>query len=66
MFPRLFHFTHRLLLLAAIVLPLTTSCGCAFWDWNKADWNLERYRDPRASDIDRRLEKNTPIVQNPF
>lgn len=63
---RHFHFTRRLFSLAAILLPLATGGGCMLWNWNKADWNLERYRDSRATDIDHRLEKATPIVQNPF
>jgi hypothetical protein len=65
-FPRLFHFTRRVIWLAAILLPLAASGGCMLWNWNKADWNLERYRDSRATDIDHRLEKATPIIQNPF
>lgn len=52
--------------LAAILLPLAASGGCMLWNWNKADWNLETYRDSRATDIDHRLEKATPIIQNPF
>jgi hypothetical protein len=58
------HFTHRVAYLAALLLPLTS--GCALWNWNKADWNLENYRDPRAVDIDHRLEKPTALVKNPF
>jgi hypothetical protein len=27
---------------------------------------MERYRDQRAVDIDTRLNKNEPIVKNPF
>jgi len=52
--------------LAVILLPLAAGGGCAFWNSHKPDLNLEKYRDPRAADIDRRLEKATPIVQNPF
>lgn len=29
-------------------------------------WNLERYRDQRALDIETRLTEDKPIVENPF
>jgi hypothetical protein len=38
--------------------------GCAFFDRDR--WNLDRYRDERAVDIDHRLDTAEPIVQNPF
>jgi hypothetical protein len=38
--------------------------GCAMFD--RENWELNRYRDERAIDIDQRLEANTPIVENPF
>jgi hypothetical protein len=49
-----------------MLLPLVSAGGCALWNWNKAAWNLENYRDPRAADIDHRLDKAEPIVKNPF
>ena len=58
------HFTCRLIAVAAIASPLLTAAGCAMF--HKDFWNMDRYRDERAVDIDRRLEKNTPIVKNPF
>jgi hypothetical protein len=38
--------------------------GCALW--NRDRWNLDRYRDERAVDIEQRLERSEPIVKNPF
>jgi hypothetical protein len=38
--------------------------GCA--PWNRDRWNLDRYRDERAVDIDHRLGQSEPIVKNPF
>jgi hypothetical protein len=63
-FKPLFHLTRRLACLAVLLLPLAS--GCALWNWNKADWTLENYRDPRAVDIDHRLDKPGTAVQNPF
>ena len=34
--------------------------------FHKDFWSVERYRDERAVDIDNRLNKNEPIVKNPF
>jgi hypothetical protein len=50
--------------MAAIAIPLLSTAGCALF--HKDMWNPDRYRDERAVDIDRRLERNTPIVKNPF
>jgi hypothetical protein len=49
-----------------LLLPLASAGGCALWNWNKATWNLDTYRDERAVDIDHRLEKAAPTVKNPF
>jgi hypothetical protein len=58
------HSNRRNLLLAAILaLPFLAS-GCTLW--NEDTWDLNQYRDERAVDIDQRLERNTPIVKNPF
>jgi hypothetical protein len=51
----------RILCLAALLTPLA---GCALW--KKETWDLNRFRDERARDIDSRLSDNKPIVQNPF
>ncbi|MEX2171228.1 MAG: hypothetical protein WD851_18045 [Pirellulales bacterium] len=37
------------------------SLGCA-----SEPWNLDRYRDERAVDIEDRLTREEPIVKNPF
>jgi hypothetical protein len=64
MIRRSFHFTHRFYCLAAVLLPLVSAGGCALW--NKDVLNPNHYRDPRAVDIDNRLQKEVPIVKNPF
>ena len=51
----------RVYCLAVVLGPLS---GCAMWDFD--EWNLDRYRDERARDIDERLSEDRPIVQNPF
>lgn len=51
----------RIILLA---LTLLTLPGCAAWD--SQQWDLTRYRDPRAADIDRRLAERPPVTGNPF
>lgn len=58
------HSNRRTLLVAVILsLPLLGG-GCALWD--KDRWNLDRFRDERAVDIEQRLERDEPIVKNPF
>jgi hypothetical protein len=64
MLQRQFHFTRRLCTLAVLLLPFISAGGCALW--NKDMLNPEHYRDPRAVDIDHRLEKAEPFVKNPF
>jgi hypothetical protein len=49
---------------AAVLLPLVSIGGCALF--RKETWDIERYRDERAADIDHRLNQNEPIVKNPF
>jgi hypothetical protein len=51
----------RLILVAWVAAPLA---GCAMFDTDR--WQLDRYRDERAVDIDRRLSEDVPIGQNPF
>jgi hypothetical protein len=62
----LFHFSCRLAALAVIGLPLLSSGGCRVWNFQKDYWSMDHYRDERAVDIDTRLNKNVPIVKNPF
>jgi hypothetical protein len=62
---RLHHHSNLRTLWAAVILWLPLCAGgCALWD--KDRWNLNHYRDERAVDIDRRLERHEPIVKNPF
>ncbi|HVT29071.1 MAG TPA: hypothetical protein VHE81_13740 [Lacipirellulaceae bacterium] len=58
------HFSCRALVLAVLLLPLTSVGGCALL--HKETWNLDDYRDERAVDIDHRLEHTEPNVTNPF
>jgi hypothetical protein len=62
-FDRMRHFSRRLALLAAILLPLLSG-GCNMF--NRDDWDINRLRDDRAVDIDQRLDGGKPIVENPF
>jgi hypothetical protein len=64
LFRRLIHFSCRYLALAAIVLSIACIGGCALL--RKETWNPDHYRDERAVDIDRRLDKAPPIGKNPF
>jgi hypothetical protein len=50
--------------LAAVALSLAAAGGCALI--HKETWNLDRYRDERAVDVDHRLNKAVPIGKNPF
>jgi hypothetical protein len=61
---RSIHFSCRYLALAATVLAVACAGGCALF--RKETWNLDHYRDERAVDIDRRLDKAPPIGKNPF
>ena len=63
---RWFHFSCRLVALAVVAAPLILLGGCRMWNFQKDFWNMDRYRDERAVDIDTRLNKNVPIVKNPF
>lgn len=38
--------------------------GCQMW--NAEQWNLDRYRDTRAVDIEEGLSREKPIVESPF
>jgi hypothetical protein len=61
---RSFHFSCRLIALAAVVAPFLSLGGCAMF--HQGFWSMDRYRDERAVDIDSRLNKNETIVKNPF
>jgi hypothetical protein len=58
------HSSRRTGGLAAVILAIATVGGCAAF--NADHWNLDRYRDERAVDIESRLDREKPIVQNPF
>jgi hypothetical protein len=58
------HSNCRNVSLAAIVSLSIIAGGCAMWDQNR--WNLNRYRDERAVEIEQRLERTEPVVKNPF
>jgi uncharacterized iron-regulated membrane protein len=65
-FMRISFLVNRLFCLAML---LGTLSGCAMWDAVKPDpaqWNPKNFRDDRARDIDSRLSKDRPIVNNPF
>jgi hypothetical protein len=63
-FRRSFYFSRRLCCVAAALVLLVAS-GCAMlFERNK--WDLNRLRDDRAVDIDKRLETTQPDVPNPF
>jgi hypothetical protein len=38
--------------------------GCAIWDSD--GWKLDSYRDAKAVEIEKRLERTEPVVKNPF
>jgi hypothetical protein len=58
------HSTCHNAALAAILALAASAAGCALW--HKETWNLDRFRDERAVDIEHRLERNEPIVKSPF
>ncbi|TWT32395.1 hypothetical protein KOR34_41580 [Posidoniimonas corsicana] len=52
-----------------LILLLPALAGCSSWvpAWNAEKWDVTRLRDPRASDIDRRLSERPPTsVRTPF
>ena len=62
----MFHFSCRLVALAVVAVPLISLGGCRMLNFQKDFWSMDHYRDERAVDIDNRLNKNVPIVKNPF
>jgi hypothetical protein len=59
-----FHSNWRIACMAAIVSLLIFVAGCAMWDRDR--WKLDSYRDAKAVDIEKRLERTEPVVKNPF
>jgi hypothetical protein len=59
-----FHSNCRLAWMAAAVIVLAAIAGCA--NWNPERFSINRLRDERAVDVDRRLDNAKPIVANPF
>jgi len=57
------HSNRRTVAVAAI-LSLVLTSGCAMWDRDR--WDLSRYRDERAVDIDQRLSSDEAVVKSPF
>jgi hypothetical protein len=50
--------------MAAAAVVLASAVGCA--KWNPERFSIDRLRDDRAVDVDRRLDNAKPIVANPF
>jgi hypothetical protein len=49
---------------------IATASGCSLWHRTKEslkeNLNPDKYRDERATDIDRRLSAPDPIINSPF
>ena len=58
------HSIYRKACMAAALALLAISPGCARWTLD--DISINKLRDDRAVDIDKRLEGTKPIVVNPF
>jgi hypothetical protein len=43
---------------------LSFACGCSLWSADR--WQLDRFRDERAVDVEQKLSRTKPIVENPF
>jgi hypothetical protein len=70
-FSRLFHSTYlRRCVAACLLAAIAALPGCSLWHRTKEslkeNLNLDKYRDERASDIDRRLSAPDSSVNNPF
>jgi hypothetical protein len=63
---RLSYFSRHLVVVAVIATPAALLGGCGVMKYQKDFWNVDRYRDERAVDIDHRLEKSDTGVKNPF
>ncbi len=54
----------RQALVSGFIAAAIACSGCGLW---KPDvWNVDRYRDDKALDIEKRLNRDKPIVANPF
>ena len=58
------HRVSRCVAAAGIALLVVLTAGCALW--NPDVWNLDRYRDERTVDIERRLSREKPLIENSF
>jgi hypothetical protein len=58
------HSNRRFLTVAGILSLVILAGGCAMWDRDR--WDLSRYRDERALDIDQRLSSEEAVVKSPF
>jgi hypothetical protein len=70
-FARRFHSTCvRSALAACLAAPTIAVPGCSLWHRTKEkleeNLDMDKYRDNRAVDIDRRLSSPDPIVNSPF
>jgi hypothetical protein len=65
-FRRPLHSNRCLAILAVATTLLGSSAGCATWHKNKEYLHPNHYRDERAVDIDKRLDRSEPFVKNPF
>ena len=55
---------------ACLLAAIATASGCSVWHRTKEslkeNLNPDKYRDERATDIDRRLSAPDPIINSPF
>ena len=65
LFLRWFHFSRRVRLSGSHLILLRRGRRLRVC-WDSDRWNIDRYRDERAVDIEQRLERTEPIVKNPF
>jgi len=65
-FLQFIHSNRRAALLASGAIVLFSASGCTNWSNGKKFLNPNTYRDERAVDIEKRLDRTEPIVKNPF
>ena len=58
------YFKLTALLWAVIACAIMPISGCA--GWRARQWDISQLRDERAQELDERLSKAPPSVQNPF
>jgi hypothetical protein len=61
---RHFHSSRHIISTAAALSLLIAASGCQMWHFD--GWTLDRFRDDRAVEIEQRLDRDEPIVKNPF